>query len=150
MNALRAPSSQRPSSLAVLDWLRLARVYQKIERAAMEHLRPWGLSVPQFDILAHVGAAEGITQRDLARARLTTKGNLSQILDHMETSGLVCRIQEGHAKRVHLTEAGRQLFEAVVPAHETVISAQFTALTREEQAELLALLRRLDHALPLA
>ena len=44
----------RPRSVEVLAWLRLVRVYQKVERTAMEHLRAWQLSVPQFDILAHV------------------------------------------------------------------------------------------------
>src|SRR5579863_6846864 len=39
-------------------WLRLARIYQKIERANTEQLRRFGLSHAQFDVLAHVGAVE--------------------------------------------------------------------------------------------
>jgi DNA-binding MarR family transcriptional regulator len=127
--------------------LRLARVYQKVERVAMAHLRRWDLSVPQFDILAHVGAAEGITQQELATARLTTKGNLSQLLDHMERDGLVQRVRDGRVKRIHLTEAGRRRFAEVVPAHEAVITAQFGALAPQDQDRLLGLLRTLDHAL---
>ncbi len=146
MKAPRA-ATHRPHSGAVAAWLRLARVYQRIERVAMEHLRRWNLSVAQFDILAHVGAAEGITQRELAAARLTTKGNLSQLLDNMESCGLIRRLREGRVKRVYLTEMGRQLWTEVVPAHEAVIAAQFTALPPAEQRRLLALLRTLDHAL---
>jgi DNA-binding MarR family transcriptional regulator len=127
--------------------LRLVRVHQKVERTAMEHLRQWNVSVPQFDILAHVGAAEGITQQELAAARLTTKGNLSQILDHMERDGIVRRERDGHVKRIWLNDAGRQLFAEVVPAHEAVITAQFCALTPEDQDQLLRLLRILDHLL---
>src|SRR5207302_5379989 len=99
MSRLRPSLRHRPRSVGVLGWLRLVRVHQKVERIAMEHLRQWKISVPQFDILAHVGAAEGITQQELAAARLTTKGNLSQILDHMERDGIVRREREGHVKR---------------------------------------------------
>ncbi len=147
MTAYRPAPRHRPRTAAVLAWLRLARVYQKIERCAMEHLRRWHLSVPQFDILAHVGAAEGITQQELAAARLTTKGNLSQLLDHMERDGLVRRVRDGRVKRIYLTDAGRRLFAEAVPAHEAVITAQFCALAAEDQDRLLGLLRTLDHAL---
>ncbi|MGH2584636.1 MAG: MarR family winged helix-turn-helix transcriptional regulator [Dehalococcoidia bacterium] len=132
----------------MLVWLRLMRVHQKVDRVAMEHLRRWGLSVPCFDILAHLGAAEGITQQELAAARLTTKGNLSQLLDHMERDGLVQRVRDGRVKRIYLTEAGRRLFAEVVPAHEALIAAQFRTLPPEDLDRLLGLLRTLDHALP--
>jgi DNA-binding MarR family transcriptional regulator len=144
---VRPAPRYRPRSVAVVAWLRLVRVYQKIERVEMEHLRRWGLSPAQFDILAHVGAAEGITQQDLAAARLTTKGNLSQLLAHMERDGVVCRVRDGHVKRIHLTEAGRRLFAEVVPAHEAVVAAQFCALAPADTDRLLGLLRTLDRAL---
>jgi len=137
----------RPRDVAVLAWLRLVRVHQKVERAAIEHLRHWNVSGPQFDIITHVGAADGITQQELAAARLTTKGNLSQLLDHLERDGLVQRVRDGHAKRVHLTETGLRLFAEVVPDHEALIAAQFCALAPADQGRLLDLLRSLDHAL---
>src|SRR5579884_238103 len=138
MKAPRA-ATHRPHSGAVAAWLRLARVYQRIERVAMEHLRRWNLSVAQFDILAHVGAAEGITQRELAAARLTTKGNLSQLLDNMERDRLVRRERQGRAKRIWLTDAGRELAAEIVPAHEALIAAQLSALAPEDQQQLLGL-----------
>jgi DNA-binding MarR family transcriptional regulator len=147
MTEIRTAPRHRPRSVGVLTWLRLVRVHQKVERTAMEHLRQWSVSVPQFDILAHVGAAEGITQQELTVARLTTKGNLSQLLDHMERDGIVRRERDGHVKRIWLTDAGRRLFEEVVPAHEAVIAAQFRALAPEDQDLLLRLLRTLDHVL---
>jgi MarR family 2-MHQ and catechol resistance regulon transcriptional repressor len=138
----------RPRRVEVLVWLRLMRVQQKLERVAAGHLRRWELSVPCFDVLTHVGGAEGITQQELAAARLTTKGNLSQLLDHMERDGLVRRGRDGRVKRVYLTDAGRQLFAEIVPDHEALLAAQLRAtLTTEEIDRLLGLLRTLDHAL---
>src|SRR5947209_4618423 len=147
MPPLETAPRHRPRSIGVLAWLRLVRVHQKVERTAMEHLRQWNVSVPQFDILAHVGAAEGITQQELAAARLTTKGNLSQLLDHMERNGIVRRQRDGRVKRIRLTEAGQRLFAEVLPAHEALITAQLCALGPADQHRLLGLLRTLDHAL---
>ncbi len=131
----------------MLAWLRLARVFQKVDRASVEHLRGWGLSVAQFDVLAQVGASEGITQQELARSLLVTKGNVAQLLDRMEAGGWVRRCQEGRCNRLVLTDEGRTLFDAVVPAQEDVITRLFASLSPDERAALLTTLRRLDHAL---
>ncbi len=132
---------------AVPAWLRLARVFAKIDRASVEQLRAFGLSVAQFDVLAHVGAAEGVTQHELADHLLVTKGNVTQLVDRMEHCGLLARHQEGRANRLFLTETGRRIFAAAVPAHEAQIARQFAALTPAELAELHRLLRTLDRSL---
>ncbi len=136
-------------SPTVLAWLRLARIFSKIEQASSTQLRCQDLSPAQFDILAQVGANEGCTQQELADALLVTKGNITQLLDRMEAGGLLQRRQEGRTKRVCLTEAGWALRQNVVPEHETLIASQFTGLTLAEQRELLRLLRKLDQSLPL-
>ncbi len=138
---------------AVLAWLRLARVYQKVYQASAAHLRSWRLpsghlSVAQFDVLAHIGAAPGLTQQELATALLVTKGNICQLLNRMERDGLIERVAEGRMNRLYLTTAGRALFDEVVPAQEGLIAGLFGTLDAEEQAALLRLLRRLDRALP--
>jgi DNA-binding MarR family transcriptional regulator len=131
----------------LLGWLRLMRVFHKIDRVSGEHLRVWDLSVAQFDVLAHVGASGGMTQQELADSLLVTKGNVCQLLDKLEGRGLISRHQEGRANRLFLTEAGRRLFDEVVPAHETVIADRFSVLSEEEQALLHELLRKFDRAL---
>jgi DNA-binding MarR family transcriptional regulator len=123
------------------------RVYQKLDRASGEHVKGWGLSVAQFDVLAHVGAFEGMTQQELADSLLVTKGNVCQLVDKLEGRGLIFRRQQGRTNRLFLTDAGRQLFEEVVPAQEAMISERFSALSGEEQTQLHELLRKLDGAL---
>jgi DNA-binding MarR family transcriptional regulator len=132
---------------SLLAWLRMWRVVQKVERTAAEHLRAYGLNYAQFDVLAHVGAAEGCKQKELGESLLVTKGNVSHLIDQMERRGLVWRRQEGRTNRLYLTEEGRQLFEEVVPAHEDLVHQQMSALSEEEQAQLHELLRELDHSL---
>ena len=137
---LRAPGTRA--------WLRLLHIEHKIVRMLSEDLKGRGLSLAHFDVLAHVGAAEGMTQQQLADSLLVTKGNICQILDRMEDSGLLARRRDGRKNRLYLTDPGRTLFNRVVPAHESLIAEQFSALSAAEQVQLLALLRTVDRALP--
>jgi DNA-binding MarR family transcriptional regulator len=131
----------------LLAWLRLMRVFQKVDRVSGEQLRAWDLNVAQFDVLAHVGVGEGIVQQELADSLLVTKGNVCQLLDRMEGRGLILRRREGRTNRLFLTEEGRRLFEEVVPAHEALIAERFSVLSRAEQEQLHELLGKLDKAI---
>jgi DNA-binding MarR family transcriptional regulator len=105
------------------------------------------LNTAHFDILAKVGAADGMTQQELAAALLVTKGNISQLLGKLEQEGLVMRRQEGRANCLSLTEQGHALYAVVVPRQEALIADLLAPLSRDEQHELLRLLRKLDHSL---
>src|SRR5215204_2997282 len=137
-------SLRRP---AVLGWLRMMRVFQKIDRASGEHLRAWDLSVAQFDVLAHVGASERMTQQELADSLLVSKGNVCQLVDKLEDRGLISRRHEGRSNLLFLTDEGRRLFERIVPAHEALIAERFSIFTEREQTQLYELLRKFDRAL---
>ena len=132
---------------SIATWLRLTRFYHKAERRLFGSLRCHDLSLAQFDVLAQLGAAEGITQQELANKLLVTKGNVTQLLDRMSSLGLLTRRQDGRANRLYLTEAGRALFNLAVPRQEDEIAHILQPLTTAEQAQLSALLRKLDRAL---
>lgn len=141
----RGRSLRRP---AVTAWVRLLRVAQRVERDLGARLRErWGLNNAQFDVLAHVGAAEGIVQQRLADSLLVTKGNVAQLLDRMEKRGLIERRPEGRTNRLYLTEVGRRLFAEIVPAREDLIAERLSVLSKEEQRHLSDILRKLDHSL---
>jgi DNA-binding MarR family transcriptional regulator len=139
--------AQRPFSAALLAWIRLVRVFQKVDRASSESLRCHQLSPAQLDLLAKVGSSEGINQQELADALLVTKGNVCQLLDKMEASGLLERRPAGRLNRLYLTDKGRHIFETVVPAHDALVAGLFGSLSDAEQHQLLRLLGRVDHAL---
>jgi DNA-binding MarR family transcriptional regulator len=133
---------------SVFVWMRLMRVFQKIERLLAQQLRTYDLTLPQFDVLAHVGAEEGMTQQQLADKLLVTKGNICQLLDRMEENDMIIRRSSGRMNRIYLTDRGHALRDAVVPEHEQVVMEQFTGLELSEQRELLEMLRRVDRSLP--
>ena len=130
-----------------MAWLRLLRVDQKVSRILTEDLKRWDLNLAQFDTLARVGAAEGLTQQELADSLLVTKGNVCQMLDRMERRGLLVRRREGRTNRLFLTAEGRSMFEEVVPDHEGLVGRQLSGLEPEEQTQLVRLLSKLDRAL---
>lgn len=134
-------------SIAIPAWLRLARVFQKVDRATVDLLRQWDLSVAQFDVLAQVGNAEGLTQQQLADRLLVTKGNVCQLLDRMEERGLLIRQQEGRANHLYLTDKGKDIRAEALPAQERLIEGIFAELPRAQQTALLTSLRRLDRTL---
>ena len=140
-------AGKRAEKTTILTWMRLARVFQKMNRAAATEFAHHGLSLAQFDVIAQLGRNEGITQQELADRLLVTKGNVSQLLGKMERRGLILRCPEGRANALNLTPDGRHLFATVVPVHEARIMARFGALAPVEQRELLRLLRVLDHSL---
>ena len=131
---------------SVVTWLRLARVYHRVDRASAEHLSAWGLSVGQFDVLAQVGAHEGVTQNQLAGKLLVTKSNVCQIVGRMQQRGLISRLPEGRTKRLYLTEEGRSLFDEVVPSQEDLVDRLLSPVPAEEHGLLSSILGRLDQA----
>src|SRR5436190_17729461 len=132
---------------AVLAWLRLARVFQKIDTRSERFFRAHELNTAQFDVLAQVGAARGMTQQELADALLVTKGNISQLLSKMEQDGLIRRRPEGRTNCLSLTDRGQTLFEMMVPQQEALIADLLAPLPADEQRELLRLLRKLDQGI---
>src|SRR5438874_6620696 len=147
---LDGPGESRARRPSVVTWMRLARVYQKVQLRTQRHLRKFGLTTAQFDVLAHVGSAPGLTQQDLARRLLVTKGNVCGLVDRMEEAGLLERQSDAQDRRVHrlqLTSSGRRLYEDVVPAHEQLISAAFSELRAVDREALRHALRRLDPSL---
>src|ERR1041384_5643999 len=123
----------------LLAWLRLVRGFQKGDRVSSEALRCRQLSPAQLDVLAKVGSSEGISQQELAHALLVTKGNVCQLLDKMQGSGLLERRPDGRVNRLFLTEQGRRVHDEIVPKHDAMLVEQFSSLTETEQRDLLRL-----------
>lgn len=130
--------------LSLLLWFRLARFYNQSIRLSNQHLKKWDLTIAQFDLLVQIGAHQPISQQELAEKLLVTKGNMTQMLAKVEKSGLIERKQEWRTKLISLTEKGEQLFEEIVPIQEQFQAAQFHSLTKDEQKQLLTLLKKLQ------
>jgi DNA-binding MarR family transcriptional regulator len=123
------------------------RIYAFVTRCAERELRKEGLTLPRFDVIAHLGAGEECFMQDtLCEKLFVTKGNISGLIDRMVEEGLVSREEDPENRRcnrIQLTDQGKKIFQKVVPEHEDYIDGVFSALTRQEQTELKELLRKL-------
>lgn len=133
--------------LPVRTWVRIMRVFHRIDRRSAEGMRDWNLSVARFDILNHAGVHEGATQQELADALLVTKGNICQLLDSLERDGLIRREKHGRSNRIFLTDTGRELRENVMHNHVELVSTAMNALSDEELVTLTNLLRKIERGL---
>jgi DNA-binding MarR family transcriptional regulator len=133
----------------LIAWMRMARLFMAIDQETSRFMRQFDLSTAQFDLIAQVGAREGMTQQELADALLVTKGNVTQLLDRLETRGLIERRSTPgiRGKAIHLTDAGWTLNRQVVPEQEQRIIAIFDALDEQDQLRLGRMLRTVAQSL---
>ncbi len=107
----------------MLTWLRLMRTFHAIQRREIAFLTERGLSLAQFDVLAHLSGHEGITQQRLADSLLVTKGNVCHLIDRMPA--WIERRADPTSRRsnlLYLTPDGKALATTVLSAHDTYLS----------------------------
>ncbi len=106
-------------------WFRLIRLESRIAAAVSERLREVGLSIPQCDVLTTLTEAEGVSQQVLAQHLYVTKGNISGLLDRLETAGMVERRSTALDRRqyeIYLTPAGRIAAERAIAIQRALIA----------------------------
>lgn len=140
----RGDGMKAEERLGLILWFRLSRFYNRSIRETNQHLKKWNVSAAQFDVLVQIGGNDRLTQQELGNKLFVTKGNVTQLLNKMEQLDWIQREQEGTTKYISLTEKGKVLYEEIVPPQETFQAEQFDKLNREEQKQLLELLKKLQ------
>ncbi len=128
----------------------LARSYQALESFSSAHVRQFGLTQPQFDLIATLGNQPPMTCKELGEKTLITKGTLTGILDRLEDKGLVERCtnsDDARSQKISLTSAGNDLFNQVFPSHVQYLSAAFHQLSKAEIDQLTHSLKQLREAI---
>lgn len=130
---------------------RLVRLADRLGRRFAEDLAPLGLTARQFSVLAVLAGNPGMTSAEVARAVLTTPQSTGPLLDQLAGRGLVERggtRGRGRAAPVRPTPEGLRLLGLAgtrVAAQDAELRSR---LGRQDTAGLLALLDRLEDAVP--
>ncbi len=135
---------------AMSAWLQLVRVHEKLQHHASSHLEGYALTPAQYDVLAQLSDAPGITQQVLAERLMVTKGNVCGLIDRMSERGFVQRRPDPEDRRANLlfvTELGREVAEKAVPAYAQFVREHLAVLGEDEQRALEALLRKVEASL---
>ena len=131
-------------------WLQLVRVHEKLQHHASTHLECYDLTPAQYDVLAQLSDAPGMTQQALAERLMVTKGNVCGLIDRMSERGFVQRRSDPEDRRANLlfvTELGRDVAEKAIPAYAQFVREHLAVLDEGEQRALESLLRKVERSL---
>ena len=148
-----AASELSPATrMALRMHLRLATCRNLMMREARRSIERWGLTLPQFDVLAELSRASetGFTFVELSRLLLVTSGNLTGIVDRLAHDGLVRREVDERDRRlvrIVLMPKGQNLIARIMPAHAHDIQAVLSVLPHSRLAEITTVLGELRDAL---
>jgi DNA-binding MarR family transcriptional regulator len=124
----------------------LRRATRRLTQAYDLALKPAGLRLTQYSVLANLSRTGGLSITDLAQRLAMDRTTLTRNLRPLERAGWV-RIAPGPDRRsraVEITDQGRRVFEAAQPLWQDAERAFRSSLGRENAA---ALRRLLDAAM---
>jgi MarR family 2-MHQ and catechol resistance regulon transcriptional repressor len=130
-------------------YVKLLRASRAVLARVEPRLTAAGLTTTQFGVLEAILHKGPLSQRDLSLKVLTSPGNMTDLIDKLESRGLVRRVRQKadrRAVRVELTAAGMALIEPLFAAHSGDIDAAMAGLDGAELRQLGALLRKLGLA----
>ncbi|MCG7521990.1 MarR family winged helix-turn-helix transcriptional regulator [Ruegeria sp. Ofav3-42] len=114
-------------------WIRLLRATRATENHLREFLRTQhDTTLPRFDVAAALYRHnKPMKMSELGKLLLVSNGNVTAIVERMESDGLAKRWQSPDDRRsvlVALTDSGRNKFEDMARAHEAEVNALFSGL----------------------
>jgi MarR family 2-MHQ and catechol resistance regulon transcriptional repressor len=135
-----------PPSVAEQAMVRLMRVGDRLWRASDERFGRWGLTDNHYNVLRILnGAGEPISQAEIGRKMLSSRANVTKLLDWLEERKFVRRLscEDRRVNLIELTDEGAKFLEET--ARDVISSAneEMRLLTREEQKTLFNLLGKL-------
>lgn len=107
----------------------------------------FGLSVPEWRIIAVVAENGGRTQQEICAKTRMDKVTVSRAAIALVERGLIERTPNPADRRshlLHLSAPGRELYAQVAPKALELEQRVLAALDRKELASLVAMLRRID------
>ena len=121
----------------------LARLFA---RGLTTRIKPLGLTVGTFPALLELWEADGLTQKQLVERLDIEQATMANTLTRMERDGLITRKRDetdGRVQRIWLTEKARALHGPAIAAAQAENATSLAPLTEAEQAQFLALARKL-------
>ena len=123
----------------------LNRAGTRIATSFSERIRPLGLTLPGWRVLAALHEKDGRRMGELSDTTSIEVSTLTRLVDSLERDGLVQRRRDrvdARAVALHVTAAGRRLTQRLLPLAERYETAALAGFSAREAAALKAALRR--------
>ncbi|MCT2559677.1 MarR family transcriptional regulator [Tsuneonella sp. YG55] len=118
-------------------------------RVAEAYRAAFGLRIAEWRVMAVLGDAGALTQRDLTEATLMDKVAVNRACKELEDRGLAARTaneRDGRSHHLELTGDGRAMHARIMPLALEMEARMFEGFTAEERQIFRALLARLRAA----
>lgn len=136
-----------PKETAALDaFIALKRSSNSLTSLMSQQLAEYRLTPGQFGVLEALFHLGPLTQREIGDKLLSTKGNITMLIDNLEKSSLVKRVRDLNDRRsitVQLTPKGKKFIGSIVPGHMRKIIEIMSVLSLEEMKELKRLCKKI-------
>ncbi len=124
----------------------LVKAHQRVTADFRAEIKKWGLSPPQFFLLAFLWDKDGLSQVELSQKSRIDRTTIGGIIDQLEKAGLIIRKsfpRDRRAHRIALTEKGRRIEEESCQAACRVHEKIAARITTDEYDRLKNLLCKL-------
>ena len=111
-------------------------------------LSQYGLARSSFNVLALLkyGWPNGLQLSEMGELLITSRANITGLIDHLEEKGYVTRMVDEHDRRARLakiTDKGERLVNEVLPLHQKLTAELYGHLTLEEMRTLNETLKKI-------
>ena len=114
-------------------------------RIAVEYRQHFGLSIPEWRVMAILGDSGSMTQRDLTQHTLMDKVAVNRACKVLEDRQLAERTpneQDGRSHHLELSATGREMYAKIMPLAKEMERRLFEGFSEEELSLFRALLNR--------
>ena len=118
-------------------------------RIAAEYENRFGLKIPEWRLMAVLGEGQPKTQRELVAATRMDKVTVNRAAKALADRQLIARQAheaDGRSHHLELTETGRSLYDAIVPAALASEAQLESNISAGERATMMAILAKLTAA----
>ena len=135
----------QPAELETYPGFFIRRLQQIAVAVFLEETEAFGVTPVQFGALSAVMRQPGVDQRRLARMIGFDTSTIGSVIDRLEARGLLLRQQTPKDRRVkllNLTDAGKELLQALMPIALQAQRHMLDPLSDEERQQFIGLMAR--------
>lgn len=131
--------------------LSIARTAAVLEHAGAEALKPFDLTITQYNVLRILRGAggDGLCRNEVGERLVTKVPDVTRLLDRMETAGLIVRERGSEDRRVvatRITEKGLKLLEKIDRELPEIHGRQLGHVSHKRLRELISILEEVRNA----
>ncbi len=137
---------QEQQRVALDTMIKLVRATETVLAATKKVYSDADLSESQFGVLEALWHLGPMSQNQLAKKILKSKGNMTLVIDNLKKRKLIiCTPQVGDKRflLIQLSKEGKALIQQLFPAHAMIVTKTLSTLSVEEQTSLGALCKKL-------